>query len=287
MSVTLADQLAAHQTSKGAFKSHIVFKGREEEDSNGCITALTLRALRRTLAPNAVPGVRGLALDFLEQCESSRWQGAFGFWPERERPRWAQRVPPDFDDTAIINLELLLAGRRTREETQRVVYELLVPRLRTDVRDLDPPWIHSLVFPTWLTDDSHRANPVDCCINANVAALMAATGLTHLPGYRECFAMIAAGLEWAGNSWRRLSSLTPYYPRPRELLLALENVSYAAKEIHPCSEKLRSLLSGLQEPLQHREAVCSRVYGGVYWRSPALELARGFAGSTGLSARLW
>jgi hypothetical protein len=268
------ERLLQQQTSNGAFRGYIVYRDRREEDQNGFVTALVLRALRRWPESATLSRMRERALDFLEQCASSRWIGGFGFWPERQRPSWAQNVPADLDDTAIINLELLLHGRRTMVEARRVIFEVLVPQLRMRTERLDPPWVRPGVFPTWLTDNDRSGNPIDCCVNTNIIGLMAYTGLSHLPGYGEVCSMLREALSWAGTSQARLASLTPYYPESNEFQLALENAVYSgATQLQPALRAMSTL------PTRSLNAdgvrfLCSNAYGPPYWYSPAVHLAR-------------
>jgi hypothetical protein len=280
--LTLVKRLSGFQAANGAFTCRIVFRNREEEDCNGFATALVLRHLRRLPALAVSDEVQERALDFLERCASPRLPGAFGFWPADARPAWAWNVPEDVDDTAIMNQELAVHGRCTSAEVHRVVYEVLMPTLLTEVDQLGPPWIHPLVFPTWLGQGPHSPNLVDCCVNVNVVALMSWCGLAHLPGYREACALIDAGLDWAKDNWPRLASLTPYYPNPRELLYALEHaVASGAIELQPARERLRTILAR-QAPRLHDQSphlpgvLCGYAYGGPYWYCPALEVVKDF-----------
>jgi hypothetical protein len=280
---SLTKLLANFQAANGAFKCRVSFRHHEEADGNGFATALVLRHLRRLPDQTEEDGVQGRALDFLERCASPRLPGAFGFWPPDERPAWAWSVPEDIDDTAIINQELAVYGRRTLSEVHRVVYEVLMPTLLPEVDPLGPPWIHPLVFPTWLGQDPHNSNPVDCCVNVNVAALMSWCGLTHLPGYREACALLDSGLDWARDNFLRLTSLTPYYPNPRELLYAMEHaVSSGAVALQSALERLRAILAQhaprwrAQNP-HLQGALCGNAYGGPYWYCSALEAVRDLA----------
>jgi hypothetical protein len=272
----LANRLAAHQGTTGAFYSYIHAGDRRVEDQNGFVAALVLRALRRLGALTELEPLRQRALDFLESCASPRLPGAFSFYPNAHRPAWSTRLPDDVDDTAIINLELALHARRTLPEIQHVVYEVFMPALVQNISPGAPPWISPLVFPTWLAaPQAGRANPVDCCVNANVLALMAYAGLKELPGYAEACRLIADGLAWAGDSWLRMTSLTPYYPQPGELLYALRNaVSCGADELLAQSRQVADFCAANPAPVHLKFAVCSNAYGGPLWFCPALRLAR-------------
>jgi hypothetical protein len=158
-----------------------------------------------------------------------------------------------------------------------LVYDILAPSLLTDIDPFGPPWIQSLVFPTWLGSGSERHNVVDCCVNTNVVALMSWCGLTHLPGYGEACTMIDAGLDWAGDNMRRLASLTPYYPNPVEFYRALLHaVSAGVVGLQSAVRRLETILSRHTLPADLVNVLCGNAYGLPFWRCPALELARGW-----------
>jgi hypothetical protein len=277
--------LRAEQAPSGAFCCTIVYADHKEQDGNGFATALVLRGLRRLGHSPGLDGTRRRALDFLERCADPEIPGAYGFWPIAERPPWAQGIPADSDDTAVLALELYRHERRTLRQTRDTVYEVLVPRLLTHFDRSGPPWIRPLTFPTWLSrDGARRANPVDCCVNANVLALMAVCGLQHLPGYDESCAMIAAALAWAAAPEKgledvarqrtlRLRTLTPYYPDPAAFLTAVTHaVACGVDALQPALERLRDLCVQARPPAAARGALCSNAYGGYIWRCRALDL---------------
>lgn len=104
LSSEFVKHLKTWQSSEGAFSSIIVFRDRKEVDWNGFLTALVLCELRQF---SPVPELRHLqerSLDFLEQCASNGFPGAFSFWPSASRPKWASQVPEDLDDTALMSL---------------------------------------------------------------------------------------------------------------------------------------------------------------------------------------
>lgn len=288
MNPTWLAQLSAQQDpASGAFLSVIHGRGTPQPDCNGFATALVLRALRQrcAAAPDLTAALQPLtqrALDFLETCADPQLPGAFGFWPASTRPAWARRVPADVDDTAIFNLELARGGRRSPAQLQQVVFEALMPHLLTDPDPYGPPWIRPLAFGTWLGDPGGaRANPVDCCANANAAALLRECGLAHLPGYAEACASITAGLEWAAQGspgpprLARLQALTPYYPDPAEFAQALRHAAACGvSELQPALQHLETLRAGLEVPPPQRGALCGNAYRGPFWHCAALTLAR-------------
>src|SRR4029450_7657295 len=119
-------------------------------------------------------------------------------------------------------------GRVRRAAALRTACRVLVPhRVEGVNRCGRPPWVAPGSFLTWLAPAPASpgaprvANPVDCCVNANVAALLAFLDATHLPGYDAAVATVRQGLEWAGEDPVRRSALTPFYPDPRSLAEAL------------------------------------------------------------------
>ena len=278
----LAAALRAEQDGGGAFACRVTHRdGREELDHNAFATALVLRELARLPAYRGMDGVRRRALDFVERCADARIPGAYGFWPTAERPPWGRSVPADCDDTAVVSLELMRAGRRTAQSTRDTVYDVLVAALRTDVPACGPVWVRGLTFPTWLGPDfRERANPIDCAVNANVLALMARCGLAHLPGYAEAIAMIGAAVAWvqrgpAAERPLRLASMTPYYPDARVVGIILAHaVACGVDGLRPAAQRLRMLL---RSSMYGDHVLCGNAYGGPAWRCAAFELVRGAA----------
>jgi hypothetical protein len=115
-------------------------------------------------------------------------------------------------------------------------------------------------------------NVVDCCVNANVAALMSQMDGRHLPGYDDAVRTVLDGLAWAGADPRRLRALTPFYPSPRSLLDAIEHaLDCGADALRQGAIHLRSLGAALTDP---GAGCCSSAYGGAVWHCEALEMAR-------------
>jgi hypothetical protein len=275
----LAAVLRAHQAADGAIRSEIWAGGRREADWNG-ITALVLRALRDAPDSADLRTIRQRALDFLEGCGASPYPGAFSFWTPARRPAWAEPVPADADDTAVMALELARGGRLERQDLIRIVCKTLLPHRAQRVQAGSPAWIRPGVFLTWLRADRLRVNVIDCCVNTNVVALMAYAGATHLPGFESACEMIAAGIRWAGDSPRRIRCLTPFYPHPREFLAALEHaVACGAGPLEGSLLGLRDFCerqAGAPDP-EPDQPVCSSAYGQVTWAAPVLQAARRYA----------
>jgi hypothetical protein len=148
---------------------------------------------------------------------------------------------------------------------------------RTGDGEVRPPWIATGSFYTWLAPPAlhptrRPVNVVDCCVNANVAALFARVDARNFPGYREAVDTVNGGLDWAGTHALKLSSLTPFYPSPRSLEEAVEHaVECGAFELTDALRRMRSLPRQLVEA---GEGVCRSAYGRTVWHSPAVDIVR-------------
>lgn len=290
MSRPALDALVALQRPDGCFASFVTTRAGASVDHNGFVTASVLRMLRHVPdVPGLVP-LRRRALDFLESCASARVAGAFAFWPDGLRPAWAGAVPADVDDTAIILAELLRAGRLDRAGVLRRVCHAILPcRVRPGEALMLPPWVAPESFHTWIPAEGDaaatmpRPQVIDCCVNANVAALMARIEARHLPGYDAAVATVLRGLDWAGSDAARLDSLTPFYPSPHSLADALEHaVECGAAALREGLARLRSLVR-VGPPADG--ACCRSAYGHAVWRAPAIEAARALAEASATSTR--
>ncbi|QWP76948.1 hypothetical protein J5226_00630 [Lysobacter sp. K5869] len=242
-------------------------------DRNGFVTALGVRALRRRGLP-----VPAALLDALERCCSAR--GGFRFWPQDARPEWAPDLPDDADDTAIMLLELVRAGRVGREEARRVACLTIARRRVAGFPLLRPPWLRPGVFATW-SREGIRRDLVDCTATANALALFAALDLSHLPGVREAGEMLAAAVEWAGDDDLRAASLSPFYPDPAEFALALDHAAECgARGMQALHRRASATAWGCdaeQRSTRRDHAVCGSPYGVAVWRSPELARLREWA----------
>ena len=273
MTSSSIENLIRMQEPDGCFVSEVTGSVRKQTDRNGFTTAMVLRALRGVAHENAVAPLRSAALGFIERCRSTQIPLAFGFWPEGMRPTWASRMPADIDDTAIMTAELLRHGRLSRRDALRTVCSVLIPkRYMADHGQFQPPWIISGAFPTWIAPRG-KSNVVDCCVNANTAALMALVGATHLPGFEEAVGTVLNGVVWAGRDPVRQASLTPFYPSIYELQDAVEHaVECGVKSLRPAQDQLQQYSEDHSYGLS--SGCCSSAYGAVVWRCPGLEEAR-------------
>ncbi len=278
--MTLEDMLShLHklQCRDGSFPSIVSDKPRVIVDHSGFTTVLVLRSLRHNLACPELHSIRTAALQYLLRCRSSTHDVAFEFWPEDARPSWAPDFPADLDDTATMLVELIRHGYIEPEKIRSSVCKLLVKnRVRLNGKVTRPVWIHDGAFNTWIVDDKHYPNVVDCTVNANVASLLAVLDLHDLPGYQAAIDTIISGCSWAGDNVERLQSLSPFYPDATELFYA---VSHAVESgVEQLREVKDQLYQCVQADLQNNAgAHCRNAYGDVVWKSSALLLARKLA----------
>jgi hypothetical protein len=269
--------LASLQHQDGAFPSVMARPHGSIADRNGFTAALVVRALRHVPLEDWRT-IRERALGFIEACRSPRVDGAFGFWPHDARPPWASSVPADVDDTALMLAELLRYGRVTVKEVRRTIAGVAsAHRVPPSGAGERPPWIAAGSFYTWLSPaghhPAHRAvNVVDCCVNANMAALIAMAGARTLPGFAEAIRTVVDGVAWAGEHGPRLSSLTPFYPSPFSLLEAIDHaVECGASGLEPAQRQLRRLT---ETQLDAAAGVCRGAYARAVWQCQAVEIAR-------------
>jgi hypothetical protein len=273
--------LRALQDADGCFPSWVVLAGGREPDHNGYVTAIVLRTLRHQPGSADLAAIVEPALDWIAGCGSPRLPGAFAFWPEHARPRWAAGVPADVDDTAVILAELLRHGRVTRADALHSVCTVLLPcRLAGGGGTVLPPWVTLGSFLTWVVADARPGarrtpNPIDACVNANVVALLVLLDATHLPGYDAAVRTVRRGVDWAGADPRRLSALTPFYPAPRSLAEAVAHaVECGAEDLRPAADRLAALPAAV---LDVDGGSCRSAYGRTTWQAPALDVARALA----------
>jgi hypothetical protein len=272
MAADRAATLIALQDRRGFFASEV----DGQPDRNGFATVQVLRALgpraRRVLGT----GAWSAALGALRACRNPA-TGAFRFWPIGERPRWAPDLPDDADDTALMAVALWSAGALPAADLRRLACYTVVRHRLAAIVQPGPAWPRVGAFKTWMRPGL-EPDMADCTVNANVVAMLAAAGLTRVPGYGEACAMIDDAVRWAGHDAVRAATLSPFYPEPGELVLAVEAAVAAG------AEPLRSIALLMEHsPLwreQRRRAcapdpvICGSPYGRVTWRSKAVGIAR-------------
>lgn len=251
------------QSESGAFRSLVVHGGETFVDENAFITALVACEL------SAIDVPIGRALDFLEACR--RDDGSFGFYPYGGEPHWmGTALAADADDTSLCVLLLLEHDRLTREEAERVVSEVLDPHRLHFRPESTGGWIQRGAYRTWLDGRAFR-NPIDLCVNANAASLLA-TLQQRGAAYDAAWRTVAAGVEWFSRNPGFLLHLTPFYPHPCELREAVRRaVEHGVAELAPALQRVSELVR--DEP-DETALVCSSEGGATFWIAPALQLAR-------------
>ena len=265
--------LAAEQCPSGAIRSFVRLNGRTFADENAFVTGLVLRELSLRGAGEEAAELRDRAARFLLRCESSRAPGLFTFWPEHGYPAWIgnTRLYEDADDSAIAALELVRAGMRSRDGLTQTGRRISIRHRALDPVLVTEPWQREGTFLTWLWPG--MKNTIDCCVNTNVVALLAAAEMRDAAGYAEAVAMINDAVAWAGDSAERLRAIVPYYPHAAELARAIEHaIRCGADDLEPAAARLRAI------PALHacddETPVCSSMDGRVVWTAPALQALR-------------
>jgi hypothetical protein len=265
------------QAPTGAFPSVISSGNRKCQDWNGFTTAQVLRALRAVPESDPLSNARRLALDFLKSCESPDRSGAFHFWPKGSQPSWIPDLPPDADDTSIILVEMVRNKRIDLDAAREMACSVLLPYRLMNVPDPRPPWVRRGTFLTWLRPGPF--NIVDCCVNANVIALLSYLGLEGITGFEEACEMIGAGIRWAEGSDFKARILTAFYPHPAEFAYAIEHaVECGANRLRGSLSLTKDLGWLPHNDDNHSEGmpICGNAYEGDIWFSEALDAARKF-----------
>ena len=275
----LAEILAA-QSSWGAFPSRVHAGDQIRADENAFVTALVLEILGEVQAAAPRAGLAASlrrGLDFLESCEDPERPGAFLFYPpELPAPRLAIDLVADADDTALALCLLQRHGRRAKDDLKHALDHVLEPHRAHFLRGDEPPWVRQGAARTWL-DDPPRPNPVDACVNANVATLYAVASRSGHPAYGAAWATVDAGVRATGGEAKFRHLLTPYYLHPLELLDAVRRaVRAGVAEL----EEAQGLLESRPWARSDRAAadlhrpICCNAHGRPVWTAPVLQKAR-------------
>jgi hypothetical protein len=263
------------QSSIGAFPSTIHSGDKRHLDWNGFTTAQVLRALRDFPESDPLNNARNLALDFLKRCESPKKPGAFHFWPKGMKPVWIPELPSDADDTSIILIEMV-RNKRIDIRTARIIAQsVLLPHRVIEVPKNAPSWIRFGAFFTWLRPGPF--NIVDCCVNANVIALLSYIGLDGIEGFNETCEMIEEGIKWSGGFSFSARTLTPFYPHPTEFVYAIDHaIECGAKQLEESFELMRDFgwVQDNDKENSNEKPICGNAYSGDIWYSQVLNNAR-------------
>jgi hypothetical protein len=275
----LSQFIRQNQSASGAFKSTVHLPFGNYDDDNAFITALVLRHLRYLPLRDDLRDVCQKAFAFIRRCESSIFPGVFGFWPEDSHPFWMgrERLNKDADDSSIIALELVRNSLEDNKYLENLAQKVLSQHRFFSSRLSDNDWRRSGVFLTWL-DYYMTPNPVDCCVNANVIALLAYGGLKHIAGYQEACEMLNTAIQGTNGNQQELAKLSPYYCHPIELFFAIQNAVDAG-----ASELKSSLTYLMQQPWLRRcldgesnaeLPICAHESGKIYWTSTVVQTVR-------------
>lgn len=266
----LLREVLAEQGCNGGFRSQV----EDVTDENCCVTALVLLELADCPAEAA-----RRALDFLEQCEDPRQPGAFRFYPwSGDSPRLPiMRLDADADDTALALLALIKHGRRGADDARRALADVIEPHRAHFLRGDEPPWVCTGAMRTWLIPRA-AGNPVDCCVNANVAALYAAAGRTADAGFRAACDTVAAAVRATSAAPAYLRTVAPYYLHPLELLYAVRRaVAFGASPLAGTLEALEAQPWAGDDRSSgwfRRRPLCANAGGRPVWVAPPLQAAR-------------
>lgn len=270
-----------NQSSIGAFPSVIHSGDRRHPDWNGFTTAQVLRALRAIPESDPLNNARHLALDFLKRCESPEKPGAFRFWPKGMQPGWIPELPPDADDTSIILIEMVRNKRIDIHAARRIALSVLLPHRLIEVPQPASPWIRPGAFLTWLRPGPF--NIVDCCVNANVIALLSYLGLDGIAGFDETCEMIEKGIKWSEDFGFQVRTLTPFYPHPAEFVYAVDHaIECGAKQLEESLKLMRDFgwVQANDYEYSKERPICGNAYAGDIWYSQVLDIARKFGYSS-------
>jgi hypothetical protein len=271
---SLRSMLLACETRSGAFASFAHLPDGPVADDNAFATVLVLDLLAGVDHDAEISRLRRRAAGFLLRCR--RTSGGFGFYPADAHPGWIREsLPADADDTALVAVALFRAGVWRRDDLEREV-RVTLGRYRLQRQPHGAPWFRAGVYPTWL-DAARIRNPIDVCVNLNVAVLIQESGVGPDHGCGEILDMVDAALDWAGASTELARAITPYYPHPAELGHALGRAVKAG-----VSGADGLLARYLAQAWSRREdaasaPICSSAGAGVVWTSPVLQAVRRWA----------
>ncbi len=270
MSRDSLDVVLAAQSAAGAFRSIARTGGVEYNDENAFITALVSIELASLPFDVRIEDALSRACDFLLGCRQEG--GVFGFYPPGGEPPWiGGGIAPDADDTALCAALLLACGRITSDDAQRLAGALGPFRLDYRPESADP-WVERGAQRTWL-DTRTWPNPVDVCVNANVAAFLAQLGCRD-EGYDAAWRTVRGGVDWFLMNPALLPRITPFYPEAFELRDAVRRALRAGvTELASAWERIEPAAG----PPAGDLPICSSHDGAYRWFAPALQAARNLA----------
>lgn len=272
----IVEAICALQSPGGAFLSKVRLPFGDTEDRNCFVTGLVIRETSSVHGYPALDEARRQAFAFLMRSKYPVYPYLFSFYPHHAHPFWMRNaLYADADDTSIIALELARAGLFPAEALAYLAENFFLKyRATGDFRHhLTQDWQREGVFLTWFSS-SDMANPIDCCVNTNVVALLASANLTGLDGYAAACDMINAAAKESAIEPLRSREFAPHYPHPVEWYYALEHaVNAGASALIPALESLRDAPL-VKQDLLSESPLCSDAEGKIVWTAKVLTLAR-------------
>jgi hypothetical protein len=261
------DFVLASQRASGAFRSVVFTGGATYDDENAFITALVSLELASLPFDPRIDDALDRACDFLLGCRHER--GGFGFYPLGGEPAWiGGRIASDADDTALCTMLLLARGRIDHAEALQISAVLDPFRVYFRPESADP-WVQRGAQRTWL-DAKTWPNPIDVCVNANVAALLAQLGCRG-EAYDAAWRTVSNGVDWFLRSPALRPHLTPFYPEAFELRDAIRRaIGAGVDELAGSFERIEPHAG----PAGETAPICSSHDGAFRWFAPALQAAR-------------
>lgn len=268
--------ICALQSPGGAFLSSVRLPFGDVEDCNCFVTGLVLHETSTVRGYPLLDEARRRAFGFLLRSKYPVYPYLFSFYPHRAHPFWMRNaLYADADDTSVIVGELVCADLFPAESIAYIAENYLLKYRATGdfSRHLTQGWQREGVFLTWFTS-ADVDNPIDCCVNTNVIALLARAGMTGIDGYGAACSMINEAAQQAADYPAHSRQFTPYYPHPVEWYYALERaVNAGARELMPALEVL-SAVPLIQQSLYTHLPLCSDVAGKIVWKAEVLTYAR-------------
>lgn len=267
------DVVLAAQRANGAFASRVHLHDGPREDHNGFVTALVLDCLGHAPDTGAIRSARHRAVGFLQSCADPTAPGRFGFYPAGGQPDWmTSALPPDSDDTALVNLALLREGHCNQCDIDAAIATVLLPFQLTYLTERSEPWHRIGAFETWLDETAFR-NPVDCTVNVNVLCLLHHSA-GDWPQAAAITEMLYAAVDWAGALRARAARLSPWYPAPIEFVYAIDRAAASGVPQMAALAACLHCLDWVREDIGWDLPICGSSDRRIVWTCSALARAR-------------
>lgn len=269
--IQLIEYILNSQLPSGAFPSIACFSNENFADENSFTTALVISILSEFNSDPQIHNACKKGIDYLLSCENPKGSGMFGFYPVNLQPKWINEfLPPDTDDTVLCSLALFYNGYWERDQLKHQITKVLEPyQLKQKATGME--WFKVGVYPTWL-DRKRMNNPIDICVNINVATLIKEAQLVNY-NTNEIFEMVNSAFNWVENDPKRMQQITPFYPDPLELYYSLQRAEKAGLlEASKALENMKLLPWKMNSSFD--TPICCSIGSGVIWKSPMLQSVR-------------